>query len=142
MAYILLADDDIEDQEILVEAILNLDATVAIQSVQNGQEVLKYLEGCADHELPALVVLDYKMPILSAADVLERMNDRPRYGSIPKIVWSTSRQPEHIKLCMERGATHYFTKPVNLTELTALATQILEIRGNSINTVDAQPQGI
>src|SRR5690606_19513919 len=88
--YILLADDDMEDQEILKEAILSVHPEMTIQSVWNGQEALNYLAGCLSGDLPSLIVLDYKMPVLNAVDVLNQIGDHPLYKSIPKVVWSTS----------------------------------------------------
>ena len=129
--YILLADDDMEDQEILKEAILSVHPEMNIQCVWNGQEALNYLAGCPSGDLPSLIVLDYKMPVLNAVDVLNQIGDHPLYRSIPKVVWSTSRQPEHIRLCMERGADRYFSKPVSQAELDQLVQQLFEIRGGT-----------
>jgi CheY-like chemotaxis protein len=124
---ILIADDDPEDQELLIEAILELSPDMSVKSVWNGQEALTYLATCPDADLPCLVILDFKMPILNAAEVLEQLQDNARYLPIPKIVWSTSNQPEYINSCLEKGATGYFTKPNNPNELSIMTSKVLSL---------------
>lgn len=122
---ILLADDDPEDQEILEDAIRKLEPVAQMHMMENGKEVLEFLAHCPDRELPELIILDYKMPVLNAVEVLELINQASRLKSIPKVVWSSSRQPEHVQNCMEKGAASYFVKPNKLSELTRIAEQML-----------------
>jgi CheY-like chemotaxis protein len=122
---IFLADDDPEDQEILKDAILRLDPTADIHSVVNGQQAIEYLLNCPDNSLPELLIFDYKMPIYNAIEVLDRIQDVPRLKSIPKVVWSTSNQPEHVRSCIEKGALQYFVKPTKTDELNNIARQML-----------------
>jgi CheY-like chemotaxis protein len=128
--YILLADDDLEDQEILTEAILAHDDQMIIKTVINGPQLIRHLEACTPQELPGLVVLDYKMPFLTAAEVLDNIGHNPHYAAIPKVVWSTSRQPEHIKECLEKGAMAYFIKPSGQQELKELVNKLIAIKNN------------
>jgi CheY-like chemotaxis protein len=122
--YILLADDDVEDQEILKDAIMSIYPDLHIESVWNGQEAVDYLSSCTSESLPILIILDYKMPILNAAEVLQRIAE---HTSIPKIVWSTSNQPEHISLCMQRGAIKYYIKPNSFSALKDLVKDMFEL---------------
>ena len=122
---ILVADDDIEDQELLEEAILEADPAARADMVSNGREVLEYLEKCADADLPAAIVLDYSMPILNGAEVLAIMCNDPRFESIPRFIWSTSNSKIHVRECMDKGATNYFVKPDSRSKLIALAKDIL-----------------
>lgn len=125
---ILLADDDNEDQDLIKEVILELDPACILEMVSNGQEAVDYLTNCPDAALPSLIILDYKMPILGAIDVLNRIGNDSRYAGIPKVVWSTSGQQEHIDRCIEKGALHYFTKPSSPADLMLMAKQLLAMR--------------
>jgi CheY-like chemotaxis protein len=125
---ILLADDDVEDQEILEDAILQQDPVTDVRIVANGQQVIDFLHNCSDIDLPSLIILDYKMPILNAAEVLERIHQIARYQPIPKVVWSSSKQPEHVKNCMDKGAVNYFVKPNKINDLQLMVQQMLAIR--------------
>lgn len=123
--YILLADDDDEDQEFFKEAFARQAPDIEIESVWDGEEVLTYLNDRADDALPGLIVLDYKMPVLNGSEVLDRLRQDARFASIPKVVWSTSSQQEHIDSCLEKGAAHFFTKPNTPAQLLNMAKQIL-----------------
>lgn len=119
----LLADDDSDDQEILMEAILQEQPDTEINTVFNGQKVLDYLAERVPAEWPSLIILDYKMPVMNAREVLEQIQDI----KIPKVVWSTSNQPEHMYLCEQLGAVKYFIKPNNRPELNAIVHELFRI---------------
>jgi CheY-like chemotaxis protein len=127
---ILLADDDPEDQELLEEEILKLEPLAQIQKVDSGKEALNYLLTCSDIDLPCLIILDYAMPVLNAAEVLEQIANRARLQHIPKVVWSSSRQPEHVQSCRDKGAIDYFVKPNRMAELTVIAKKMLDLCTN------------
>jgi CheY-like chemotaxis protein len=124
---ILLADDDVEDLELLEEAILQLQPQARLHAVTNGNMVLDYLEQTALTELPCLIVLDYNMPEINGAELLQRLGSEPRYQSIPKAVWSTSNSDLYIKECMGNGAAAYFVKPASNKQLLDLATRLLDL---------------
>jgi len=128
---ILIADDDSEDLEILTEIFNQLDEDMSIHTVQNGGQVFRYLAGVADDELPCVIVLDYKMPILNAAEVLEKIRMDQRYSHIPKVVWSTSGQQEDKNRCLKAGAKEYFIKPHKTSELKRMAGMMLQYCGYS-----------
>lgn len=124
---ILLADDDPEDQEILEDIITQLDSSIQIDKVDSGKQAVDYLLSCAGDELPSLIILDYAMPVYNAVEVLENIRHRTALHDIPKVVWSSSRQPEHVKTCMEKGARSYFVKPNKMSELAEIGKQMLAI---------------
>lgn len=128
---VLFADDDPEDQELLEEAILELEPLTQLHKVANGREALDYLEKCRDNELPSLIILDYKMPIMNAPDVLGYLLQNPRYHTISKAVWSSSRQAQYAQNCLEKGAHFYYEKPFNAAQLKILANGLLDLlKGN------------
>jgi len=123
---ILIADDDSEDLEILTEAMHQLDGHTSIHTVQNGGQVFRYLASIADDDLPCVIVLDYKMPILNAAEVLEKFRQEDRYSRIPKVVWSSSERPEDMNRCLRAGAKEYFIKPNKTSDLRRMAGLMLD----------------
>ena len=125
--FILIADDDQEDLELLSEVLLQLEENTKLHMVSNGSMVLAFLEKAKDDELPSLIVLDYNMPNMNGAEVLEQLSKDPRYKKIPKIIWSTSNNSSYIKECMEKGATTYFVKPATHKNLEEQAGEILKM---------------
>jgi two-component response regulator ARR-A family len=124
---IFLADDDPEDQEILKDAILKQDPAANIHSVMNGQQAVDYLINCAVDNVPSLLILDYKMPIFNAVEILERIAGIPQLQNVPKVVWSTSNQADHVQRCMDNGADLYFVKPTRIEDLNNIARQMLSL---------------
>ena len=124
---ILLADDDNEDQELFIDAVKRCDPTVSVHTFGNGRAVISFLERCTESELPDLIILDYKMPILNGIDVLKLLRDSQRFAGIPSVVWSSSKQGEHIKNSIDNGARHYFVKPNSDEELLNLAGILLAL---------------
>jgi CheY-like chemotaxis protein len=125
--FILLADDDIEDLELLQEAIVKLEPETKVHSVTNGRMVLSYLEDRTDGELPSLIVLDYNMPDMNGAEVLVQLSNDPELQRIPKVIWSTSNASQYIEECMENGAKTYFVKPSTNKQLLEQAQEMLDM---------------
>ena len=127
--FILLADDDKEDLELLEEALTACEPDIKLHSVLNGRYAFEYHEQSPDTELPCLIILDYNMPEMNGANVLEKICSQPRYKDIPKIIWSTSNSNAYIKECMEKGASAYFVKPASHKQLQNLAKEMLSFCG-------------
>src|ERR1700748_2025565 len=106
--WILIADDDPEDQEMVCEVIKQLDAHVKIEAVSNGRQALWHVTDSTQNEPPVLIILDYKMPILNGAEVLEALARDERFASIPKLVWSSYYHEEDVRRCLKAGAREYF----------------------------------
>lgn len=131
--FILLADDDQEDIELLSEVLLDIEKDIHLYSVSNGRMVLDFLHRTKDGELPTLIVLDYNMPGMNGAEVLEQLCKDVRYQNIPKIIWSTSNNGSYIKECLEKGATTYFVKPATHKNLKEQAQQMIKMCAPSGN---------
>lgn len=126
-ARILIADDDLEDLELIEEAFINASPAVQLFKFTNGKSAIEYLNTVQDRELPCLMVLDYNMPEINGSEMLSYMKGHGRYSDIPKVVLSTSNAPRHIHECMSHGATDYLVKPDNIKELNLLAQKLLNL---------------
>jgi CheY-like chemotaxis protein len=124
LPYILLADDDPDDREALIHPFVQQNPNVRVVVMGDGQELMQFLENCPDHALPVLILMDYKMPLLTAAEILEKLAGDDRYTEIPKLVWSTSDRAEYVDRCLQYGATAYFAKPSSLAELATIVERM------------------
>lgn len=122
---ILMADDDVEDIELMEEAILNIEPDATLHKFLNGQSAIEYLLATPDDALPCLIVLDYNMPEIKGSELLSIMKSGKRYDTIPKIVLSTSNAYLHQDECINNGAAEYIVKPDNMKELNSLARKLL-----------------
>jgi CheY-like chemotaxis protein len=122
---ILMADDDVEDLELIEEAIRSHSRNLGFHKVPNGKAALDYLLSQSDDQLPCLIILDYSMPELNGAQVLAELSKEPRYDRISKIILSTSNAPIHIKECKDKGANDYLVKPTNMNELNTIVHKLM-----------------
>lgn len=123
---ILIAEDDIDDQEILSETLDKLHPAAEVVMVSNGLKAVKKLEASSDDDLPNLMILDYNMPELNGEQVLKALSGQPRYDRIYKVVLSTSSSPYYKSACLALGAHGYHAKPTSFIEFEELISSLLE----------------
>jgi CheY-like chemotaxis protein len=128
---ILLADDDPDDQELITNAFSKIGPSFNLHIVNDGKEVIDFLSASADTSLPCLIVLDYNMPELNGAQVLQKLSTENRYKKIPKVVLSTSNNPKYIQDCLGKGADAYRVKPDNFNQLVSLAREMMALCGSA-----------
>lgn len=122
---ILLADDNLDDQSFIRDALLYVNANVVLKIEDNGYDLLEHLKLTSDENLPSLIVLDYNMPRMNGVEVLQKLMQVERFKPIPKIMLSTSFYKTHIEHCLEIGADGYLIKPDNLFSWKKIALNML-----------------
>ena len=125
--FILLGEDDADDQEMLKDVFTSIDAAFVLFFVNNGNEIISALEKLKDDQLPCLIVLDYNMPGLNGADILRELGTNERYKNIPKVVWSTAVSEKFKDICIQLGAVDYVIKPNNMAGLEEVARYMLSL---------------
>ena len=121
---ILIIDDDVDDQELFVEAIAELNAPFSCETASNGEDGLQKL-GDPSFQLPDLIFLDLNMPRLNGKQCLERIKSSMQLRDIPVIIYSTSSQDNDVRDCIALGAVHFLTKPSSFNELCKSLSEIL-----------------
>ena len=127
---ILAAEDEESDRMILEMAFQRAKLQCPLLLVRDGQEAVDYLSGKgryadrAAHPLPALVLLDLKMPRMNGFDVLGWLAEQPDFKKIPAVVLSSSADEIDMNKARQLGAREYFVKPHSLDELIKIAHQM------------------
>jgi two-component system, response regulator len=116
---ILLAEDSTPDAELTIEALRAANLLNPIVHVEDGVEVLDYLyrrdrfaDQGADH-VPAVLLLDIKMPRLDGLEVLRRLRADPQWRRLPVVVLTSSREETDLARSWDLGANAYVVKPVD-----------------------------
>lgn len=122
---ILLAEDDLDDQEFLTDAFATLNTDLKVHGITNGNKAIGFLQELDDTQLPKLIILDYNLPEMNGAEILQALLQEERYRVIPKIVWSTSNSPNYQTKCLELGAKAYLVKPSDVAGIESMARQML-----------------
>jgi two-component system response regulator len=73
--------------------------------------------------LPALVLLDLKLPRLDGFEVLKRIRGDSRTRFLPVVIL-TRRSSQRLDECYWLGANSYIRKPLSFQDLIAAAGQI------------------
>jgi CheY-like chemotaxis protein len=120
---VFLAEDDLDDQDLLKDAFLQIDPSIQFFSFSSGKKILNQLEN--HNTVPDLVILDYNIPEMNGAEILQLINGKEQYQSIVKIVWSTSDSPFYENTCLALGASAYFVKPSTLSGLSQMTKIML-----------------
>ena len=120
---ILIADDDAEDRMLLKEALEENRLKNTIQFVENGEELMDYLNHkgkFADKEkysTPGLILLDLNMPKKDGREALKEIKEDPHLRLIPVVVLTTSKAEEDILNTYDLGVSSFITKPVTFSSL-------------------------
>ncbi len=113
----ILIIDDSEDDILLTKMVLSkLGREIRAESASTGEEGLAFLRGGA--ELPALVLLDLKMPGMDGLDVLRAIRADKRLCPVPVIVVTHSDLESDREASYKNGATSCLNKSVDLGQFT------------------------
>jgi CheY-like chemotaxis protein len=104
---IVLAEDDIDDQNIFQIALEEIDSAIRTQFVSNGKELLTLLQTAQ----PDLLFLDLDMPYKNGLECLVEMKNDLQLEKIPVVVFSSTTKPSNIQTAYEMGAHLFFIKP-------------------------------
>lgn len=121
LPYLLYADDDYDDLQLLEEKLKEIDPSILMQGCSDGQEAFAALESIDEgNRLPDLIILDLNMPKWNGFKTLEVIKTNELYQDIPVVVFSNSDHPDHLRLSLLKGANDFLKKPYDLTELTRI----------------------
>ncbi len=123
--YILYAEDDTDDFDILKDAISQQTDKYSLVQAKNGFEVISYLQE-HENELPSLIVLDLNMPLMNGKETLQWLKKAPAFQHIPTMVFTTSSREEDMKLCKDNDCT-FFRKPTLYRDLLHIVQVMLQM---------------
>lgn len=107
---ILIVEDDIALLNILK---LTLKKSYNVLLATNGKEGVE----TASNELPDLILMDIRMPVMDGIEALGLLKKDEATASIPVIFLTGKVQFEDILSGFRMGADHYITKPFKSSEL-------------------------
>ncbi|HWF87156.1 MAG TPA: response regulator [Vicinamibacterales bacterium] len=115
---ILLAEDNVNDVELTLTALRANSLANEVIVVHDGAEALDYLfrrGSFADREpgLPALMLLDLKMPKVDGLEVLRLVKENPDLRKLPVVVLTSSREEQDLVRSYDLGVNAYVVKPVD-----------------------------
>ena len=125
---ILLAEDSLADAEMAIDALRDARLANPIVHVEDGVETLDFLMrrgAYANREegLPAVLLLDIKMPRMDGLEVLQRIRAEDELKRLPVVILSSSREESDLARSWDLGVNAYVVKPVDSEQFfTAVKT--------------------
>ncbi|HEY9046583.1 MAG TPA: response regulator [Ohtaekwangia sp.] len=122
--FILVAEDDADDRYLMQTAFDEKGYKDKIEFVENGIELIKFLESVNNAQYPGFILLDLNMPKKDGREVLKEIKQHPVFKKIPVIVFTTTKNEAEIKRCYELGANTYIVKPTSFESLLKVVQEI------------------
>ena len=124
---ILLVDDNPMDVDLTLEAFKEQGVRNPVAVCRDGEEALQYLAAhgsVTDAMLPALVLLDLRLPKVDGIEVLRHARSDEVWRQVPVIVLTTSREQGDIASAYRLGVNSYIVKPVDFMAFTGVVEAI------------------
>lgn len=127
---ILLVEDNPDDEELTLRALSRNNISNQVVVVRDGQEAVDWLEGTEPHagrdplNIPALILLDLKLPKIDGLDVLRRLRANPRTALVPVVILTSSKEDRDRASGYQSGANSYVQKPVDFTSFVDAVRQL------------------
>jgi len=110
---VMLVEDRPQDMRLTVRALKKAGYDVDVVMASHGKEAVDMLDAGSN---PDLILLDWRLPIMSGEEVLKYVRSKENMNIIPVIVLTTSSDSEDVDVAYRSGCNAYLTKPVNTTE--------------------------
>jgi len=120
---ILIVEDNPTDVMLIRRALARLKIANPVQVIADGDRAVDYLSGHDDYAdrmqfpLPALILLDLKLPRRSGLEVLEWLRRQEGLRRVPVVMLTSSRQSDDVNRAYDLGANSYLVKPVEFDGL-------------------------
>ena len=127
---ILLVEDNKDDEELTLRALARNNIGNHVVVVRDGQEAIDWLEGVGSHagrnpaDVPALILLDLKLPNVDGLEVLRRLRANPATQVVPVVILTSSREDRDLIRGYRGGANSDVQKPVDFTQFVVAVRQL------------------
>lgn len=127
---ILLVEDNPDDEALTIRALRKGNIGNDIQVARDGKEALDYLFELINSNptefsrLPAVVLLDLKLPKIDGLEVLRRIRNTDAIRHLPVVILTSSQEQQDLVKSYDLGVNSYVRKPVNFDEFINAARQL------------------
>jgi CheY-like chemotaxis protein len=124
---VLLVEDNPDDEELTIRGLKRAQLRNPIDVAHDGQEALDYLLGTKDQAakpVPAVIVLDLKLPRIGGLEVLQRIRGEERTRRLPVVILTSSSEDQDLASGYDLGANSYVRKPIQFGQFASAVAQL------------------
>ncbi|PPC93702.1 MAG: two-component system response regulator [Methylotenera sp.] len=121
LKHILLAEDNLEDIQLTLEALEGCRLANHVMVVRDGADALDYLYRRNRYKdrndvQPMVIFLDIKMPKIDGVEVLRQIKADQHLRMIPVVMVTSSREQRDLLSSYQLGANSYVVKPIDFSQ--------------------------
>jgi CheY-like chemotaxis protein len=131
MIKILLIEDDLDDIELLEEALRSKKVLYNIDIVVDGMKAVEYIRNCKS--CPDIVILDFNLPKIHGREVILEIKSVASFKNIPLLILTTSSAKEDIEYSYKNGASRYLIKPTTVEGINEIVDTVVELASSAAN---------
>lgn len=138
---VFLLVEDVEDDAILIQrAFERAGVKNPIFRVKSGDEAIAYLNGDvpygdrAIYRLPAMVLLDIKLPMMDGFEVLQWIRQQYQFARLCVVMLTSSDLIRDVNRAYQLGATSFLVKPLDFWNAAELAKAVEHLVAKSFTT--------
>ena len=124
---ILLIEDDLDDIELLEEALKTHKVPYELDIIKEGDAAVNYIrthEPCHD-----IIILDFNLPKIHGKEVLIEIKSVASYKNIPLLILTTSSAREDVEYSLKNGADKFLIKPTTMEQFKETVLTIVDLAG-------------
>ena len=127
---ILLVEDNPDDVELTLRSLRKNNIRNEVVLAADGVEALDYLFGTGTHAgrdlnvMPAVILLDLKLPRIDGHEVLRRLRADERTELLPVVILTSSKEEQDLINGYKLGANSYVRKPVDFIQFNEAVRQL------------------
>lgn len=128
--FILLVEDNPDDVELTLRALKKHNVQNEVVVARDGAEALDYLFVTGAYAsrdtdiMPAVILLDLKMPKIDGLEVLRRIRADERTKLLPVVILTSSKEEQDLINGYKLGANSYIRKPVDFIQFSEAIKQL------------------
>jgi two-component system response regulator len=121
---ILLVEDNPDDVELTMRALKKNNIKNEIIVATNGADALDFLFGAGKYEgrdpndMPALILLDLKLPKIEGLEVLRKIRADERTRLFPVVILTSSKEEQDLVRGYSLGTNGYVRKPIDFDQFS------------------------
>lgn len=127
---ILLVEDNPDDEVLMMRSLKKHRITNEVVVAHDGVEALDYLfakgayQGRDTSIMPALVLLDLKLPKIDGIEVLEKIRSEQSTMHLPVVILTSSKEEYDVARAYQKGCNSYVRKPIDFAAFAAAVGQL------------------